>query len=214
VVKRSVFLTVASGTAAALAVAAAGPADAAANGFSFDRAAFEAVLARPARHKQVFGTARLGGGVVLHYMQNSLNAYRDGFGEGPGTLHVAAVFYGTSLAAVCPDGLWNSFSLETYLARSGEAFDQGTRGVNPYASQVAALRAAGASFFVCNNQLGEFSQALANAPEGASSDPDTIYAQFAGTLRKEPAVMLVPAGVAALNAAQEAHFTLLQATLK
>ncbi len=212
---RSVFLKVATATTAALALAPPAAALAAPSGaFSFDRAAFEAVLARPVRHRQVFGTARLGNGLVLHYMQNSLTAYRDGFAEGPGTLHVAAVFYGTSLAAVCPDALWKTFSLQTFLARSGEAFEPGAGSVNPYTSQVAALRGAGASYFVCNNALTEFSQSLADAPEGAGADPAAIYAQFAAALRKEPAVMLVPAGVAALNAAQEARFTLLQATLK
>jgi intracellular sulfur oxidation DsrE/DsrF family protein len=214
-INRSSFLTVASG-AAALALAGAGaPAAAApAGGFVFDRAAFEAVLASPARHRQVFGTARLGGALVLHYMRNSLVAYRDGFAEGPGTLHVAAVFYGTSIAAVCPDALWKAFSLEKYLTRTGEAFEQGASDGNPYGDQVAALHASGATFFVCNNALNELAESLANAPEGSGSDPGTIYAQFAATLHKAPGVMLVPAGVAALNAAQEAHFTLLQATLK
>jgi len=212
VVKRSEFLAL---SVAATAVAAqARPAAAAGSGFAFDRGAFEAVLARPFRHRQVFGTARLGGGLVLHYMQNSLNAYRDGFAEGPGTLHVAAVFYGTSLAAMCPAALWKTFSLQTFLGRTGEAFEQGKRGINPYADQVTALRTAGASFFVCNNALREVTEQLANAPEGAGSDPNAIYAEIAPLLRREPSVMLVPAGVAALNAAQEAHFTLLQATLK
>jgi intracellular sulfur oxidation DsrE/DsrF family protein len=213
-ISRSSFLTVAGGTAA-LAIAGAGTAAAApAGGFTFDRAAFEAVLALPARHRQVFGTARLGGAVVLHYMHNALVAYRDGFAEGPGTLHVAAVFYGTSIAAVCPDALWKAFSLQRYLTRTGEAFEQGTSDGNPYGDQVAALHASGASFFVCNNSLNELAESLANAPEGSGSDPGTIYTQFAATLRKAPGVMLVPAGVAALNAAQEARFTLLQATLK
>ena len=151
---------------------------------------------------------------MLHYMHNSLEAYRDGFGEGPSTLHVAAVFYGTSIAAVCPNALWKTFALEKYLTRTGEAFEQGSSGGNPYAAQVAALHAAGASFFVCNNALTGLAQDLSNAPEGAGSDPTMIYTQFVSALRNVPGVLLVPAGVAALNAAQEAHFTLCQATLK
>ena len=214
-INRSSFLTVTGGVAATLAVAeATSPVRAAAGSFNFDRAAFEAVLAQPARHRQVFGTARLAGALVLHYMRNSLVAYRDGFGEGAGTMHAAAVFYGTSIAAVCPDALWKSFALSKYLTRTGEAFERGSNGGNPYAAQVAELRASGASFFVCNNALTELAQDLSNAPEGAGSDPTEIYAQFAAALRKMPGVMLVPAGVAALNAAQEAHFTLLQATLR
>lgn len=213
VINRSTFLTAA--TTAALAAQAPRPAAAAAPGaFTFDRGAFEAALARPVRHRQVFGTARLGGGVVLHYMQNSLVAYRDAFGEGPGTLHVAAVLYGTSLAAVCPDAVWKQFSLASFLARTGEAFEQGVGSANPYGDQVATLHGEGASFFVCNNSLVELAAELANAPEGSGSDPATIYAQLAAGLRKMPGVMLVPAGVAAINAAQEAHFTLFVASLK
>ncbi len=213
--KRSDFLGAAAlATAGAAHAQPAAAAALAAGGFAFDRAAFEAVLARPARHRQVFGTARLANGIVLHYMQNSLNAYRDGFGEGPGTLHAAAVLYGTSLAAVAPAALWKTYSLDAFLTRTGEAFEQGSHGTNPYAAQLPPLRTAGASFFVCNNALREFSEQLSNAPEGAGADPDAIHSAFAVALAKEPNVMLVPAGVAALNAAQEARFTLLQASLK
>ncbi len=216
-INRSSFLGVAGGAAATLAVAGAGSppaAAAAAGGFVFNRAALEAVLARPALHRQVFGTARLAGGVVLHYMHNSLVAYRDAFAEGPGTLHAAGVFYGTSIAALCPDAIWKTFALEKYLTRTGEPFEQGSNGGNPYAAQVAELHASGASFFVCNNSLTELARDLSNAPEGAGSDPTEIYAEFASELRKAPGVLLVPAGVATINAAQEAHFTLFVATLK
>ena len=179
----------------------------------FDRAAFEAILAKPYRHRQVFGSVKLADAAVLHYMENALTAYSEGFGEGPGTLHVAAVLYGQSLVVAAPSSLWKTYSLAKYLATYGEHFDTGIGTVNPHAARVARLRDAGASFFVCDNALRGFTQALGASPSGGDGGPDEVYAAFHAALSAERGVTIVPAGVAALNAAQEARFTLCHATL-
>ncbi len=81
--------------ASAFAVAATGVAfrPALAASATFDRAAFEARIRTPFRHRQVFATPQVAEGAVLGFMFNSLNAYENGFGEGPGTLHAAAILY-------------------------------------------------------------------------------------------------------------------------
>ncbi|MGH7728663.1 MAG: hypothetical protein ACREM2_07730 [Vulcanimicrobiaceae bacterium] len=202
------------GARAAPAVARASPVAAASTvpPLAFDRAAFEAILSRPYRHKQVFATTSLHEGLVLHYMRNSLTAYAVGFGEGPGTMHVAAVTYGPALALALDDGAWADLSLARYLETFGEKFGpELVPGKNPFADQVAALVADGASFFVCNNALHGVANSLALLPFAGGRDTEAVYARMArATL---PGATIVPAGVAALNAAQEAHFTFVQATV-
>ncbi|HTJ25670.1 MAG TPA: hypothetical protein VMA36_05830 [Candidatus Limnocylindria bacterium] len=202
----------------------------------WNRAAFEAILARPYRHRQVFGSARLANGLVLHYMENSLNAYEHGFGEGPGTLHTAAVLYGPALTVTLSDDMWVRYRLAALLNDSGaehglrahvHGIVTGVEGIvgslmhrgvgegdpasptNPYAARVAALVARGASFFVCNNALRNFSRTLATQAPGP--DATAIHDDLAAHLL--PGTMIVPAGVAAINAAQEARFTFFPATL-
>jgi intracellular sulfur oxidation DsrE/DsrF family protein len=228
------FLSV-SGAVVALAGAASAPTAAAAPGGRWDRAAFEAILARPVRHRQVFASTRLEQGVVLHYMQNSLTAYAQGFGEGAGTLHVAAVLYGSSLVLAMRDAMWTKYRLADvlsdkpehdglgsnvrgYVTRVEEMIKGLMRGpdgearpgaANPYAARVASLVKQGASFFVCNNALTLVATAIASKTAGGS--PASVHDDLAAHLLE--GAMLVPAGVAALNAAQEARFTLVQATL-
>jgi intracellular sulfur oxidation DsrE/DsrF family protein len=225
-----------SATGAAVAVAGAPPAatHAAAPG-RWDRTAFEAILARPCRHRQVFASAGLEGGLVLHYMENSLQAYAEGFGEGPGTLHAAAVLYGRSLVVVLQDAMWTKYRLAALLSEPSEhrglggdakAYvgrvegmvntllhgghaDDDAAARNPYGTRLAPLVTRGASFFVCNNALRNFSVFV------AAETPDTTATSIHDDLAEHllGGAMIVPAGVAALNAAQEARFTLFQATL-
>jgi intracellular sulfur oxidation DsrE/DsrF family protein len=199
-------------TATGIAVAAASPAPAAA-AWQFDRAAFEAVLARPYRHRQVYATTQLAEGIVLHYMENVLEAYEHGFGEGPGTLHVAAVTYGTSLALALDDRAWSTYHIGAVLngLPSQTVPDPllAAATANPFGTRVDALVGRGASFFVCNNALHGFSGVLATKAGGTSQQ--AVHDDLVAHLR--PGAMLVPAGVAALNACQEARFTLAQASI-
>jgi intracellular sulfur oxidation DsrE/DsrF family protein len=219
------FLT--ATTAVALGGIATAPARGATATSAWNRAAFEKILARTSRHRQVFASARLADGLVLHYMENSLNAYEHGFGEGPGTLHTAAVLYGPALAVTFQDRIWQKYHLNSVLAEAppsqgmvghveemvGSLLHHGneasTSANNPYASRVAALVHRGASFFVCDNALHKLSTQLSVTMR--SPDSDAIHNDLAAHLL--PGAMVVPAGVAALNAAQEAHFTFFQATL-
>lgn len=183
----------------------------------FDRAAFEAVLDRPFRHKQVFAATQLAGGVVLHYMENSMNAYAEGFGEGPGTLHAAAVMYGTSLALAFDDSMWAKYDVGAALNANPSYKSDPQLNVprNPFAARVVALVKSGASFFVCNNALngaiGMLVERSAKSKGRAPLDHAAVHDDLAAHLLA--GAMIVPAGVAALNAAQEAKFTLVQASI-
>jgi intracellular sulfur oxidation DsrE/DsrF family protein len=218
-----------SATGAAVALSGAPctspPAHAAASE-RFDRKAFEAILARPFRHRQVFASTALEGGLVLHYMENSLQAYAEGFGEGPGTLHAAAVLYGRSLVIALHDAMWTKYGLTALLSEpSGQLAhveemvktllpgahtgDVAATAPNPYAARLAVLVGGGASFFVCNNALRGFSAVVAAKTPNVTAA--SVHDDLAAHLL--PGAMIVPAGVAALNAAQEARFTFIQATM-
>jgi intracellular sulfur oxidation DsrE/DsrF family protein len=135
-------------------------------------------------------------------MLNSLNAYEHGFGEGPGTLHAAAVLYSTGVALALDDAAWDTFHLADLTARSGDHVVADAPNANPFGPRgkgwtVSALQQRGASFFVCSNAMRDLAQRARTTPE------------ILQTLLL-PGMMLVPAGVAAINALQEEHFTLFQ----
>jgi intracellular sulfur oxidation DsrE/DsrF family protein len=200
--------------AEATAAASSTPAPSAAVPFSFNRAEFDAELAKPYRHRQLLGSTKLADGTVLHYMENGLRAYADGFGEGPGTLHVAAVLYGTSLTLVTDDAMWSKYGFAGTLRTEGETLDASAATKNPYAARVAALVTQGAAFFVCNNALSGTAYRLAkNAAHGEPTRGQVVAIHDDLAAHLLTGATIVPAGVAAINAAQEAHFTYVQATI-
>jgi intracellular sulfur oxidation DsrE/DsrF family protein len=188
--------------ASALAAASTGVSSGAALAAApdFDRAAFEARVRAPFRHRQAFAASRVAEGAVLGFMFNSLNAYETGFGDGPGTLHAAAVFYHTAVALALDDAAWRSFALADVVRRNGDQVSATVADGNPFVRgpqgwTFAELGRRNASFFVCRNAL-------------------TDLARRAGTTLAElqahilPGMLVVPAGVAAVNALQEERFTL------
>jgi intracellular sulfur oxidation DsrE/DsrF family protein len=83
---------------------------------------------------------------------------------------------------------------------------------NPMATTVKSVTDQGASFFVCNNALSGLAYELVTqmAPTGTAPTREQVVAVHADLIRHFlPGTMLVPAGVAALVAAQEARFTFL-----
>lgn len=187
--------------------------------FKFDRAAFSAVLNRPNDHRQLltaksFQDARDG----LNLMRNSIQAYIDPiyFNAGPDGLHAAAVFYhGSSAMLALDDAMFAKYPLAAAIVK----FAEGKAGIekdavkNPAAAPYRELVAQhNASFFICNNALSGASAYIARQI-ATPANPLTrasviaIHDEFAAHFL--PGTYLVPAGVAAINAAQEARFTLL-----
>ena len=190
--------------------------------FHFDRAAFAAILNRPVEHRQVlavksFADARDG----LGLMRNSIEAYIDPmyFAAGPNNFHAAAVFYhGSSPLLAVDDSMFAKYPLAAAIISFATFTGSGKAGIDKGATKHPApllgelVKAHGASFFVCNNALSGISAYLAEQTAPAGTAPtraqvvaihDDLAAHFL------PGAFLVPAGVAAINAAQEAHFTLL-----
>jgi intracellular sulfur oxidation DsrE/DsrF family protein len=196
---RSSFLAAAALTAASTGLAR--PASAA--GATFDRPAFEARLRLPFPHRQAFASGQVADGAVLGFMYNSLNAYETGFGEGAGTLHAAAVFYRTAVALALDDDAWHSYGVAAVLHTANDRVTSQADG-NPFLRSpqgwsLSDLQRRSTSFFVCQNALGDLARRCGVAV-------DTLK------LHLLPGMMLVPAGVAAVNALQEEHFTLFVAT--
>ena len=91
------------------------------------------------------------------------------------------------------------------LARPGDPLHPSADG------SIEGLTKRGASFFVCNNALMGLATFLAtSSPFGGGRGVDAILADLQAHLA--PGAILVPAGVAALNAAQEAKFTYVAAS--
>src|ERR1700737_2105463 len=117
------FLSAAAATIAAAFAVAAGGSAAFAGGHgavaSYDT--FLATARTPARHKQLFTSPRANNGAIFAYMRNSLNGYAFGWGEGPGTLHAAAVLNGLGVAQGVDDEMWARYGLAQGLPRNNDA---------------------------------------------------------------------------------------------
>jgi len=201
----------------------------------FDFSELSALLKAPARHRQVFASNQLNAGAVLRYMMNALNAYQFAYAEGPGTLHPVGILYGSSVTLALDDDIWKKYDIagvvtgqyNDKLERFSGEHPNG-RNINPFArpetqlddnagptqrnslsssETVEALVRRGAHFLICDNTLLGLPFLIGEAGYKASSSPD-IYAD----LRKHllPGTMVVPAGVAAINQAQEAGYTFFQ----
>jgi intracellular sulfur oxidation DsrE/DsrF family protein len=204
-----------------------GSASAAPAGFDFNRAAFERILAIAARHRQCFAATEIQNGIVFNSMLASMYAYEFDLHEGPGSLHAVAVLYHpVAVALGLNDEIWNDLvipaipHLSPYMRgalTNGKKVVPG-RG-NPYLHRlpntaleddpsIEALASRGCHFFLCNNALTGLAQAL-DPKQGSSSDQ--IHSRFLEST--VPKSLVVPAGVMAINACQEAHFTYLQTAL-
>lgn len=188
--------------------------------FEFDRARFEQMLAKPAAHKQCFGATSIENAAVLYNMSNSIDAYETYLKEGAGAMHAVAVLYhGVSIALAMNDAVWNEYLIPT-LSHTPEHIRKDVANAkpgkgNPYlhsASKddvsVEYLVAKGANFFVCHNALAGFAGIVSDAVKQPRQKVHD--ALMAGIV---PGALVVPAGVMAINACQEAKFTYIQSTL-
>ena len=183
------------------------------------------LLAAPHRHRMVFGVTQVHDGAALGQMKNAFNAYAFARREGPGTLHVVGVLYGSSVALALDDAAWRTYRIAQALRSRGDAVTRdGATAGNPFAHEtadgaagdpddprssaqdtsLAALARRGTTFLVCNNALTGFARALVTDANVAGPVDRVLAALRAGFL---PGVLLVPAGVGAINDAQEARYS-------
>jgi intracellular sulfur oxidation DsrE/DsrF family protein len=179
----------------------------------FDRAAFEALLAKPARHRQCFGIREIDDGSALAAMNNSIQAYDSFLGEGSGSMHAVGVLYhGPAILFALSDAFWNGVVIPV-ARKSGNPLSRQIGHLKPHSGNpylhgsageaaVAALTSAGSHFFVCHNAVVGFSQLLAGEMHTTQI---AMHERIMSSL--VPHSMAVPAGVMAINACQEARFT-------
>ncbi len=181
--------------------------------FDFDEARFNQILAKPAKHRQCFGVTKVDDGVVLMSMANTINAYEQYLHEAPGSVHTLAVLYhGAAIALAMDDTVWDTLLLPALKSAPADIKTQfaGAKAGkgNPYAKDFAGMVARGSSFFVCHNAIVGFAGLAADA---LKKSPKTVHdAIMTGIL---PGALVVPAGVMAIDAAQEAKFTYIQSSV-
>jgi len=212
---------IAAGRAASSPAPAATPASAPAGGavpFHFDRMAFQAILAKPYPHRQMITAITYGQAEsVPHYLANSLRAYADpnGFAAGPSGLHCAAVLYGPAIAMVLDDAAWVKYPIGTLTFKDRTkpiaANSPDIPRKNPLLDDATELVAQhDVAFFVCNNAFSGIAASIAKIVDGGEPSRERVVAIHDDlATHLIPGSMLVPAGVAAINAVQEAHFTYL-----
>lgn len=180
---------------------------------NFDKARFNEMLARPALHRQCFGATKVDHGSVIDGMNNTRNAYVEYYGEMQASVHTAAVLYhGAAIALAMNNGVWNQILLPLVKGAPPKLRDEFAGAKpgkgNPYVKDVQNAVAQGSSFFVCHNAIAGFSHMAA---EALKQPVEKIHAAIlAGIL---PGALVVPAGVMAINACQEAKFTYIQSSL-
>lgn len=232
---RSAFLAAGVAAAAIPNVAAASPAPKISASASpsaepslpplhFDVAAFDGVLNVPAPHKHLFASAKINGGLILDATRSTLTAYAD-IGVSLKDVQPAAVFYHFSTPLGFDDLIWNEYfiPLQPKSGKRNEmedefasVYDGKSRGNpclhktgKPDDTSIESLVAdADARFFVCNNATRYVAGYIAKQLKLNRLD---VYAKMSAHL--VPNAMLVPAGVWAIHAVQERHYTYLQATL-
>jgi intracellular sulfur oxidation DsrE/DsrF family protein len=233
-IDRRSFLSAAAATIAAAGAfpASRGTALAATGGAVISYDAFLATARAPFKHKQLFTSPRANDGAIFAYMRNSLNGYQFGWGEGPGTLHAAAVLNGNGVAQGVNDAMWARYRLAQLLANAGDPVktagaDRGNPWLHPAASyprndtdlgapynqdaSIETLLRRGATFFVCDNALRGLAMKAVAAGFAGTSDAAALHAELRRNLI--PGGLLVPAGVTTIDALQQEHFTLYDASV-
>ena len=208
----------------ALASRGAGASAASVKAAGFDRRAFDTLLNRPARHREVFAVSRIDGGYPFWDILSALNGYQFGFKEGPGTLHAVAVLYNAAVVLGLDDAAWSKYPFGAYARSVGERWSMLTKEKNPFFHahsslnpnddpddlhgfyrdySLQALTKRGVSFLVDDDAL--LRMVLTMQAANHTSTPEQTLAECRSHLI--PGAMLVPSAASALNAAQEAHFT-------
>lgn len=225
---RKHFLAVASLAALAPQVAAAAPPPQSAADFhevlpklEFDAATFDATLSKAAAHRHLFSAVPLDGGTIFVAIRNTLDAYRDFLNVGyEQILPVAVLYHGVSIALGFNDTAWNELflpAMASYPPAVRAAFAAARpAGGNPYLharqahdwSLEALVADCGLRTYICNNAMRSFATSAAKTLQVT---PGAIYAKLTANLA--PNALVVPAGVWAIHALQERHFTLLETSV-
>ena len=188
--------------------------------FIFDRARFATIATKDVKHRHSYASRDIEDALVLDTIKNVLDAYEDSLGEKPASVtSIGVLYHGKSVLLAFNDKVWNELvipaaaKMSTLSDLKGMAVGDGNPYLHAqkdsdYDGSIETLAARGSYLMACNNATSGFASGLANALGLKSAD---VYARLAGGL--VPNAMLVPAGVWAIHALQEVHFTYQQVNL-
>ena len=179
----------------------------------YDKALMLQKLTVASEHKQVFQSVSpilIAPGVASIYihMQNSMNAYQ--FSQGLGNLATLGVFIGPSIVFALKDDMWKKYPIGKMFGlaptniyyEANSNLDLGADPDNPdsvyqdWSAQAVLKR--GGQFFVCHNATTAVAYITA---QKAGTTGKAVLAEFEKSLL--PGFQMVPAGVSAVQQAQE-----------
>lgn len=189
----------------------------------YDRARMMSTFAQQKPHKQVFQVDAIvlvpGIASAYMHMQNSLNAHEFSFGYGRGSLATLGVLLGPAIILGLDDAMWSKYGF-------GKAFSVANTNVYYKATSNLQLSAApddpdgiyqdwsaeavlhrGGSFMLCHNAMTFVASICATS---AHSTTEAVLSEFERHLL--PGYQIVPAGVAAVQLAQQHGWTLFTIT--
>ncbi|MEP7209427.1 MAG: hypothetical protein ABI740_01210 [Alphaproteobacteria bacterium] len=212
-------LGAAFGAGLAASLSAAQPAFAQTSGFKPRRHPEDAWMDTPkSAHRSVIDSASpSAGGAALLYANNIFNANKSGYGLQTSDISIIVVLRHLSTPFGYTDAIWAKYG--SALSEIIDFKDPKTKApplANPYnvpgggvsnmGITIPSLVEKDVQFAVC----GSASRAMANAvAQKTKGEANAIYNEFVGNLI--PNSRLVPAGVVAVNRAQEFGYTLLTA---
>ncbi len=165
----------------------------------------------PGKHRLVFDTISPDGlGSGLQFASNFFEANKTGYGLQDSDLAVLIVVRHKSTAFGYNDAIWARYSAE--LSKQANFVDPKTKEapvVNTYATQggrMETLIKRGAHIAVCQMATRAIAGTLARATNGTQ---DALFAELSANL--VPNARLVPAGILAVNRAQEHGYSLASA---
>jgi len=165
----------------------------------------DAWMELPGQHRFMFdSTSPEGGGHALFYARNFFAANKEGYGLAPSALAVIIVLRSHSTPFGYTDTVWKKYGKElskmmefkqVHMANpyNGTGHGLANRGVT-----LSTLIADGAHFAICGMATMGISHGLAGQTRGNADD---IHKELVANLI--PNAHLVPAGIAAVNRAQE-----------
>lgn len=158
----------------------------------------------PGKHRLIFDTTEASGmGSALTYATNFYSANTSAYGLQNNDLAVVVVARHFSTPFAYNDSIWEKYGepISNFIARGKEP---STR--NTYGRQVNGLLGRGMHVAVCQMATRALSGSIANA---VGKSQDEIYNEIAANLL--PNSHLVPAGIVAVNRAQERGYSLVHA---
>lgn len=159
------------------------------------------------RQRVIVDMPEFNNGLPPVHMLNYLNTYNTAYNVPDSDINQVGTFYGSTTLVAANDAMWAKYRIGELLDQRGPDGSHWTR--NPWRTEVHALGMAiapaslealqrrGTLFIVCNNALGFFFGAIAQA---RGADRAAVEADIRANLL--PGVVVVPAMVIAIERAQ------------